>query len=316
MDEKELQARTETQKKKKKATGSRASKNDDGLASFNHDMYALCANPVKSMKRTNRRASTAGDEEEEEDSISPSLHCQGAGSKEEISMLIESVETGEYKMSTIPSLLSSDDDDDHKPPRGTRHHNDEDRFRLIGESTAFFFCDPRECKHKSTPLPYTTPTSLETQVALDCLNIARDGEFPGLLVTEIDGLGKTLHTNEKTTIYPGAYVIPYLGEIAPAEFSLKPDHPGYDKLLTIIPHKADPRRDIVCDPSRRGGVAHFAACCSPKNQDYENCNIILLGKNLSMDDDQQRVVYFFVAIKEIPPNTALVSLATTVQVVL
>lgn len=276
----------------------RSKTKEEKLAAFNHKAYTAIASGTQQV--LGKKGAAASDP----DKLTLGIHCQEAGSKDAIKLLVASV-------STVDPLLDDEDEDDSSldPSFNSSAEVVEDSsFTLINECVNFDFCDPREVKNKpaTADLPYSNATLLETEVALECLKIAGLGEYPGLLVTELDGIGKVLHTNSTTTIEPGAFVVPYLGAISPAAFSLKPSDPGYDKLLTIIPHKTEQRRDIVCDPSKFGGIAQFASTCSPHNEDYKNCNVILLGKKINMDSDKQRVVFFLVAIKEIPPNTALV----------
>ena len=188
----------------------------------------------------------------------------------------------------------------------------EDEFELMPGFTNFDWLNPDHVKHKAAPLPYQKCNSdAETQVYLQCYQQQVEGKYPGLQCTEVDRLGYTLHTNASTSISKGAVITPYCGEVFPMAF-VPTEYWGErdaDKILLYIP--VDPEkyggrssREVLVCPGRRGGVAHFAVSTAKAHNDYFNVNCTLVGKVLTIDGEK-RVIYFLVAIKDIPPNSLI-----------
>jgi hypothetical protein len=191
----------------------------------------------------------------------------------------------------------------------------EEEFELMPGFTNFDWLNPDHLKHKpSGSVPYQScKTEVETQAYLQCYRQQVEGKYPGLQCTEVEKLGYTLHTNSSTHISKGGVITPYTGEVFPAAFvpsEYWADHKYADKILSYIP--VDPEkyggrsnREVVLCPGRTGGIAHFALSASNATRDYLNVNCTLMGKVLVVDGEK-RVIYFLVAIKDIPPNTLLI----------
>ena len=189
----------------------------------------------------------------------------------------------------------------------------EDVFELLHDFTNEDWLDPNMMKHKRINPPYQECVSREEQEAfLECYLNQKAERYPGLMCTEVESLGTTLHTNKTTTFQAGCVILPYIGEVFPEAY-VPENHwtegDCADKILSYIPvdeTKCSSSRDILVSPGKKGGIAQFALTAAPRNQDFRNMNCALIGKRVKFPCGKIRVIYYLVALKDIPPNTALV----------
>jgi hypothetical protein len=190
---------------------------------------------------------------------------------------------------------------------------DDDAFELLHDFTNEDWLDPNMIKHKRPNLPYQECVSGEEQQAfLQCYLNQKAETYPGLMCTEVEKLGHTLHTNSTTTFQAGCVIVPYIGEVFPEAFipeSHWTETGCADKILSYIPvdeTKCSSSRDILVSPGKKGGIAQFALTAAPSNRDFLNVNCALIGKRVKFHCGKVRIIYYLVALKEIPPHTALV----------
>ena len=152
---------------------------------------------------------------------------------------------------------------------------------------------------------------VEKKAFSDCLKKTESGKIADIDVCSLRGINEILFV--RSTIVKGCIIMPYLGRyLNDGQSKIEIEHleslglkSGHDLVFHCFSNKHEEECDVAIQPLCSGHLAHFAATCSPENQDWKNVNCIMMPVLMKGKSGPQ-VYQFLISIKEIPPNTPLV----------